>query len=81
MHENPFEKRSGQEKELRDELEQLHREILDTRAQIAQVKEDAVQDPRRAGELVNLKTILDALDLKRQLAEHQLADLTDQSGS
>lgn len=47
------------EKSVREELEQVRRMILDTQANIVQVKADAMKDPSQAGALVHLKTILE----------------------
>ncbi|HUC31516.1 MAG TPA: hypothetical protein VMR99_02390 [Candidatus Paceibacterota bacterium] len=80
MRSNSFEHPpASEEKAIRDELELLHRRILDTEAEIAQVKEDAVKDPSRVRELVSLKTILDSLQVKEQTLKYELEDLKHSS--
>jgi len=76
---NAFEKHPvPREKEIRAELEQLHRMILDTKAQIAQVKEDAVEDLGRVKELVSLNTILHSLEEKEDAFKKELEELNGQ---
>ena len=64
---------------MRAELELLHRMILDTQAEIVQVKEDALQDPNRAGELISLKIILESLQKKESAFNIELEELKNQS--
>ena len=70
---------NSREKIVRAELELLHRMILDTQAEIVQVKEDALQDPNRAGELISLKIILESLQKKESAFNIELEELKNQS--
>jgi small-conductance mechanosensitive channel len=65
----------SREKEIRTELEQIHRMMLDTKAQIAQVKEDATEDLSRVKELVSLNTILRSLEEKENAFKEELEEL------
>ena len=70
---------NSREKTVRTELELLHRMMLDTQAEIVQVKEDALQDPSRAGELISLKIILESLQKKESAFNIELEELKNQS--
>jgi len=73
---NTFEKRPvSREKEIKTELERLYRMILDTKAQIAQVKEDATEDLSRVKELVPLNTILRSLEEEENAFKEELGEL------
>jgi hypothetical protein len=66
----------SREKEIRAELERLYRMILDTKAQIAQVKEDSTEDLSRVKELVSLHTILRSLETKEDVFKEELEELS-----
>ncbi len=58
---NDFERPGLEERSAKEQLEELYRMIMDTQAEMAQIKADAVDEPSRARELVSLQRTLDAL--------------------
>ncbi len=71
MNENNIEgNRARQSESLKERLEEVRRMILDTQAEMAQVREDAVEKPDRARELVPLKRALDTLEAEKSELEN-----------
>lgn len=64
-------------KDLKRSLEEAHMMILDTKAEMAQVKHDALTDPQRARELVHLQHRLDSLTWAEEKIKEELEGMVD----
>ena len=73
MGKNPFESHlESSDKDLKARLEELHRMKIDTEAEMAQAKVDAVENVSRAKDLVPLKRTLDLLRHEEELVMQKL---------
>ena len=73
MEKHAFEDpRPAHEKELREKLEETRRMIIDTKAEVAQVKEDAAHDLAQTKKLVSLKQTLDTLEYDEVVLKKEL---------
>jgi len=63
---------ASHERSIRTRLERLHEMILDTKAEIAQVKEDAIQDPGRTKEIGFLTVALNTLESDESTLREEL---------